>query len=64
MPIGPHSNQILMKQWGSGGCDDGGSISGRGEFNGVETPFKPKHISKKQLCRMEAGSVKGAQFHS
>ena len=35
----------------------------RRRFPGVETPPKPIHISKNRLCRMKAGSAKGAQFH-
>ena len=35
----------------------------RSRFQGVETPPKPMHISKNRLCRMKAGSAKGAQFH-
>ena len=35
----------------------------RSRFQGVETPPKPIHISKNRLCRMKAGSAKGAQFH-
>ena len=35
----------------------------RSRFQGVETPPKPIHISKNQLCRMKSSSAKGAQIH-
>ena len=35
----------------------------RWRFQGVETPPKPIHISKKQLCKMKAGIAKSAQSH-